>query len=191
MERAVPAGEGGMAAVLGLDAEAVAALCVEAADGEIVVPANFNGGGQIVVAGHAGAVGRLVALAGTRGGRAQRLPVSGPFHSPLMAPAAESLGVFVRSLAFRAPVVAVVTSVEARAVRGEDELPELLVRQLTSPVRWEETMQRLAALGATLALETGPGRVLCGLAKRTAPSLAAIPAGDVAGIARAREALAA
>jgi [acyl-carrier-protein] S-malonyltransferase len=84
-----------------------------------------------------------------------------------------------------------VTSVEARPVRGEDELPELLVRQLTSPVRWEETMQRLTALGATLALETGPGRVLCGLAKRTAPSLAAIPAGDVAGIARAQEALAA
>jgi [acyl-carrier-protein] S-malonyltransferase len=191
MQRAVPAGEGAMAAVLGLDADTVAALCREAAAGEVVVPANFNGAGQVVVAGHARAVDRLVALVGEHGARAQRLPVSGPFHSPLMAPAGADLARFVRGLDFRTPKLAVVTSVEARPVHGAAELPDLLIRQLTAPVRWEETVRRLAALGATLALETGPGRVLSGLARRIAPSLVAIPAGDVQGIERAREALAA
>jgi [acyl-carrier-protein] S-malonyltransferase len=191
MQRAVPAGEGAMAAVLGLEADVVAALCREAAADEVVVPANFNGAGQVVVAGHAGAVGRLVALAAARGARAQRLPVSGPFHSPLMAPAGADLARFVRSLAFRPPEVPVVTTVEARPVRGVEELPDLLVRQLTAPVRWEEAVRRLATLGATVALETGPGRVLSGLARRIVPSLVAIPAGDVPGIERAREALAA
>jgi [acyl-carrier-protein] S-malonyltransferase len=191
MQRAVPAGEGAMAAVLGLGVDVVEALCAEAAAGDVVVPANFNGGGQVVVAGHAPAVDRLVALASARGGRAQRLAVSGPFHSPLMAPAAADLAGFVRSLRFRPLAIPVVTSVEARPIHGPEELPDLLVRQLTAPVRWEATVRRLAALGATLALETGPGRALTGLARRIAPSLVAIPAGDVPGIERAREALAA
>jgi len=189
MQRADPAGEGTMAAVLGLDADVVEALCAEAAAGDVLVPANLNGAGQVVVAGHARAIDRLVALADARGGRARRLPVSGAFHSPLMAPAGVELARFVRSLHFRAPRLTVVSSVEARPVRGAEELPDLLVRQLTSPVRWEETVRRLAALGATVALETGPGRVLSGLAKRIVPSLVAIPAGDVDGIERAREAL--
>jgi [acyl-carrier-protein] S-malonyltransferase len=191
MQRAVPVGEGAMAAVLGLDADAVGALCAEAGRGEVVVPANLNGGGQVVVAGHAGAVDRLVALVAARGARAQRLSVSGPFHSPLMAPAADGVARFLGSVHLRAPRVPVVTSVDARPIRTADEIPDLLVRQLTAPVRWEETVRCLAGLGATLALETGPGRVLSGLARRIAPSLTAVPAGDVAGIARAREALAA
>jgi len=190
MQQAVPVGEGAMAAVLGLDAEAVGALCAEAAGGDVVVPANFNGGGQVVVAGHARAVDRFVALAATRGGRAQRLPVSGPFHSPLMAPAADGVARFLRSVEFHPPKIPVVTSVEARPVEAAEELPGFLVRQLTAPVRWEETVRRLAGLGATVAIETGPGRVLSGLARRIAPSLVTVPAGDVPGIERAREALA-
>ncbi len=190
MQQAVPVGEGAMAAVLGLDAEAVGALCTEAAGGDVVVPANFNGGGQVVVAGHARAVDRFVALAAARGGRAQRLPVSGPFHSPLMAPAADGVARFLRSVEFHTPRIPVVTSVEARPVGDADELPGLLVRQLTAPVRWEETVRRLAGLGATVAIETGPGRVLSGLARRIAPSLVTVPAGDVPGIERAREVLA-
>ncbi|HJQ74117.1 MAG TPA: hypothetical protein VJ814_04485, partial [Gaiellaceae bacterium] len=121
---------------------------------------------------------------------AQLLPVSAPFHCPLMAPAAEGLARVLAGVRFRAPEVPVVTSVEARPVRGAEEIGELLVRQVTAPVRWEETVIALAALGATLALETGPGRVLSGLVKRIAPGLIPLPAGDVEGIERARGALA-
>jgi [acyl-carrier-protein] S-malonyltransferase len=191
MQAAVLPGEGAMAAVLGLDADTVAELCREAAEGEIVVPANLNGGGQVVVAGHARAVDRLIALAATRKARAQLLAVSAPFHCPLMQPAAEGLARHLAGVAFREPRIPVVTSVEARPVRGAAELRDLLVRQVTAPVRWDETVQALAAHGPTVALEVGPGRVLSGLVKRIAPSLATVPAGDVAGIERARGALAA
>jgi len=184
MQEAVPPGEGAMAAILGLDADAVAALCAEAAEADVLVPANLNGGGQVVVAGHARAVDRLLPLAAARGARAQLLAVSAPFHCPLMEPAATGV-------TFHAPRLPVVSSVEARPVRGAAELPGLLVKQVTAPVRWEETVRALAALGATLALETGPGRVLSGLSRRIAPALVSVPAGDVDGIARAREALAA
>lgn len=191
MQEAVPPGDGAMAAVLGLDADAVAALCAEAADGDVVVPANLNGGGQVVVAGHASAVARLVALAATRKARAQLLPVSAPFHCPLMAPAADGLARHLAGVAFREPRIPVFTSVEARPVRGAGEIRDLLVRQVTAPVRWEETVRALAGTGATVALEVGPGRVLSGLVKRIAPALATVPAGDVAGIESARGALAA
>jgi [acyl-carrier-protein] S-malonyltransferase len=144
-----------------------------------------------VVAGHAAAVGRVVELATARRARAQLLPVSAPFHCPLMAPAAAGLTHHLATVTFRDPCVPVVTSVEARIVRGADELPALLARQVTAPVRWEETVRVLADRGATLAFETGPGRVLSGLIKRTAPSITAVPAGDVDTIGRAREALAA
>jgi len=191
MQAAVAPGDGAMAAIVGLDADAVAALCTEAADGQVVVPANLNGAGQTVVAGHAAAVGRVVELATARRARAQLLAVSAPFHCPLMAPAAAGLTRHLATVTFRALRVPVVTSVEARTVRGADELPALLARQVTAPVRWEETVRALAALGATVAFETGPGRVLSGLIKRIAPSIAAVPAGDVDAIDRAREALAA
>lgn len=191
MQAAVPPGEGAMAALVGLGGDDVAALCAEAADGDVVVPANLNGGGQVVVAGHAAAVGRVVALAAARRARAQLLPVSAPFHCPLMEPAAAGLRRHLAAVAFRDPRVPVVTSVEARPVRGAADIPALLVRQVTAAVRWEETVGLLAGLGATVAIETGPGRVLSGLVRRIAPALATIPAGDVEGIARAREALAA
>jgi [acyl-carrier-protein] S-malonyltransferase len=190
MQEAVPAGEGAMAAVVGLDRDTVGRLCTQAAGEEVLAVANLNGGGQIVVAGHTAAVDRLVALASAAGGRAQRLPVSAPFHCALMAPAAAGLERHLAGVSFREPRIPVWTSVEARPVRAALELRRLLVEQLTSPVRWEETVRGIAGLGATLAIEAGPGRVLTGLLKRTAPSLTGVPAGDVAGVARARELLA-
>jgi [acyl-carrier-protein] S-malonyltransferase len=189
MQEAVPPGEGAMAAVHGLGAEAVAALCSEAAGGDVLAPANFNGGGQVVVAGHARAVERLLPLVAAHKGRAQRLPVSAPFHCALMASAAAGLARHLDGVSFREPALPVVTSVEARPVAGPTELRALLVRQVTAPVRWEATVRAVVALGVDLALETGPGRVLTGLLRRIAPSLRAVAAGDMAGIARAREAL--
>jgi len=190
MQEAVPPGEGAMAAILGLEAADVAVLCAEAAGGDVLVPANLNGAGQVVVAGHARAVDRIVALAGERRARAQRLAVSAPFHCGLMAPAAEGLARHLERVTFHDPTLPIVTSVDARPIAGAQEIPELLVRQVTAPVRWEETVKALAALGATVALETGPGRVLTGLLRRSVPEVAGIAAGDTDGIARAREALA-
>src|SRR5436305_1658634 len=190
MQEAVPPGEGAMAAVLGLEAEAVASLCAAAAGTDVLAPANLNGGGQIVVAGHARAVERLAELATARRGRVQRLPVSAPFHCALMAPAAAGLERFLAGVSFRTPAVPVVTSVAARPVASAAELPSLLVRQVTAPVRWEETVRELARFGARLALEIGPGHVLTGLTKRIEPALAGVPVGDLDGIARARELLA-
>ena len=190
MQEAVPAGEGAMAAVMGVERADVERLCDEAREGDVLSPANLNGAGQVVVAGHAGAVERLVALATTRRLRAQRLAVSAPFHCALMAPAAAGLARHLERVQFSPPRVPVWTSVEARPVSGAAELPDLLVRQVTSPVRWEETVLGMAGLGATLALETGPGRVLIGLLKRTVATLPGVPAGDLAGIEKAREMLA-
>ena len=189
MQEAVPAGEGAMAAVMGAERAEVERLCDEAREGEVLSPANLNGAGQVVVAGHAGAVERLVALAAARRLRAQRLAVSAPFHCALMAPAATGLARHLEGVAFSPPRVPVWTSVEARPVSGAAELPDLLVRQVTSPVRWEETVLGMAGLGATVALETGPGRVLTGLLKRTVATLPGVPAGDLAGIEKAREML--
>jgi [acyl-carrier-protein] S-malonyltransferase len=190
MQEAVPAGEGAMAAVIGAERADVERLCDEAREGEVLSPANLNGAGQVVVAGHAGAVERLVALAAARRFRAQRLAVSAPFHCALMAPAAAGLARHLEGVAFSAPRVPVWTSVEARPVSGAAELPDLLVRQVTSPVRWEETVLGMAGIGATVALETGPGRVLTGLLKRTVVTLPCVPAGDLAGIEKAREMMA-
>lgn len=187
MQEAVPAGEGAMAAVIGLDAETVAALCAEAQEDDVLAPANLNGRGQVVVAGHARAVARLLPLAIAHKARAQLLPVSAPFHCALMAPAAVGLERHLDGVTFREPAIPVFTSVEARRVTGAGELRQLLVRQVTAPVRWEETMGALLGLGPTVALELGPGRVLTGLLRRSAPFVTAVPAGDLEGIARARE----
>jgi len=191
MQEAVPHGEGAMAAVIGLEPTEVSKLCVEAAAGDVLTAANFNGGGQVVVAGHARAVARLLPLVTAHRGRAMLLPVSAPFHCPLMEPAAAGLARHLAGVSFREPTLPVITSVEARAVRNAGEIRELLVRQMTAPVRWEETVRAVESLGATLALETGPGRVLCGLVRRISSALATLPAGDPNDIARAREALAA
>ena len=189
MQEAVPAGVGAMAAVLGTDLAGVERLCDEARDGDLPSPVEIRRRQYLAVAGHAGAVERLVALAVSRRIRAQRLQVSAPFHCALMAPAAAGLARHLEGVRFAAPRVPVWTSVDARPIAGAAELPELLVRQVTSPVRWEETVRGMAALGATVALETGPGGVLTGLLKRTVERLPGIPAGDVAGIQKAREML--
>lgn len=190
MQEAVPLGVGAMAAVLGLDAAAVAALCDEARDGDVLAPANLNGGGQVVVAGHARAVDRLVALAGARRAKVQRLRVSAPFHCSLMAPAAAGLEGVLAPVRFRAPSVPVVSSVEARPIAAAAEIPRLLVKQVTAPVRWEETMRALACLAPPVALEVGPGRVLAGLGRRIVANLPVVSVEDVGGVERAREALA-
>jgi [acyl-carrier-protein] S-malonyltransferase len=186
----VPVGVGAMAALLGTDRATVDALCAEAAHGEVVAPANLNGAGQIVVAGHAAAVDRVVAAAGARRIRAQKLAVSAPFHCSLMQPAADGLAPVLASLAYGAPQCPVVTSVEARPIASAGEVPGLLARQVTAPVRWEETVGALGRFDAAVALEVGPGRTLTGLMKRIAPALPCIPVGDVEGLAHAREALA-
>jgi [acyl-carrier-protein] S-malonyltransferase len=186
MQAAVPPGEGAMAAVMGVQADALDALCVEAADGDVCAPANLNGAGQVVVAGHARAIDRLVGLVARQRGRAQILPVSAPFHCALMAPAATGLERWLSDVVLRPPRLPVWTSVEARPVRDANDVRSLLVRQLTGPVRWEETVRGLAGL-ATLALEVGPGRVLTGLLRRVAPSVEGLPAGDAEGLARARQ----
>jgi [acyl-carrier-protein] S-malonyltransferase len=190
MQAAVPVGEGAMAALLGADLPTVEALCAEARQGQVVAPANLNGGGQIVVAGHAAAVDRVMALASARRLRAQKLAVSAPFHCALMQPAAEGLRRVLTGLGFAEPAIPVVTSVDARLVKSASELPALLERQVTSPVRWEETARVLGGLGAGVAIEVGPSRTLTGLMKRIVPELPCIPAGDADGVRAAAEALA-
>lgn len=187
MQEAVPSGAGAMAAVIGLPVDVVEALCAEASADEVCAPANLNGGGQVVVAGHTAAVERLVALVAARQARARRLPVSAPFHCSLMAPAAAGLARWLTGVPFQPPRLPVWTSVDARPVRDAEDARDLLVRQVTAPVRWEETMRGIAGLGATVALEAGPGRVLVGLLRRVAPAFEGLPAGDAQAIQALRD----
>jgi [acyl-carrier-protein] S-malonyltransferase len=179
MQEAVPPGVGAMAALIGLDADAVDALCAEAAAGQVCAAANHNGAGQIVIAGHTAAVERAVALAKARGARrAVMLHVSAPFHCPLMAPAAEKLAAALARVTVRDPRVPVVANVDAEPTRSGARARELLVRQVTAPVRWEESVQRLAADGVDSAYELGSGKVLAGLVKRIAPTLRVTTIGE-------------
>ena len=189
MQDAVPPGVGAMAAVIGLDAATLAALCEEAAGDEVLAPANLNGAGQIVVAGHSGAVDRLMALARAQNARVQRLDVSAPFHCPLMRPVADGLARFLAGVTIGAPQTPVVSSVEPRTVGGPADVASLLVSQVTAPVRWEETMQAVHAFTPARALEVGPGRVLTGLARRLWRDVPCEPVGDAASVQRVREPL--
>ena len=172
MQRAVPPGEGSMAVVLGLPAAGVERLCAEAAAGEVVAPANLNGAGQIVIAGDRAAVGRAMALAKERGAkRVVELPVSAPFHCLLMRPAADGLRQALAGVEVKPFSIGVVTNVEAALNRDPARVKPLLVEQATSPVRWEESVGRLAELGVERVLEIGPGKVLSGLIKRINPKL--------------------
>jgi len=184
MQEAVPAGVGAMAAILGLERDAVEAACQEAAAGEVVSPANLNGGWQVVIAGDKAAVDRACAAAKARGAkRAMPLSVSAPFHCALMQPAAERLAAELARVTFRSPAVPVVTNVEAAPNQDGERVRDLLIRQVTAPVRWEESVQRIAAMGAVDAVEVGAGTVLAGLVRRIAPSVATHAAGEPAGIA--------
>lgn len=167
MQEAVPVGAGAMAAILGLDVAVVAQACAEAAEGEVVGPANVNGAGQIVIAGATGAVARASARAKALGAkRVIPLAVSAPFHSALMEPAERRLAPELRALAVRDPRVPVVANVDAEPKRTGRDAIEALVRQVSAPVRWEEVVQRLASEGVTAYVEVGPGTVLSGLARK-------------------------
>jgi [acyl-carrier-protein] S-malonyltransferase len=167
MQEAVPVGEGAMAAILGLDADGVARACAEAADGQVVAPANLNAPGQIVIAGHKEAVARAGERAKALGAkRAIPLPVSAPFHCPLMKPAEARLAPELRALPAHDPAFPVVANVDAEPKRTAGDSIEALVKQVSSPVRWEDVVRRLIAEGVTAFVELGPGTVLAGLIKK-------------------------
>jgi [acyl-carrier-protein] S-malonyltransferase len=184
MQDAVPAGQGAMAAIMGLEAGALEAVCAEAAGGEVVSPANFNAPGQIVIAGHAAAVARAIALANARGGKAIPLKVSAPFHCALMRPAADRLAPLLGDVPMRPLAFPVVANVDAAPNADPSRVRELLVRQIDGPVRWMESVERMAAEGVTHALELGPGKVLAGLVKRIAKSIRVLGVSDVDGLER-------
>lgn len=172
MQQAVPAGEGAMAVVLGLEMDAVRALCTDASQGEVVSPANFNGGGQVVIAGAKNAVARAMVLAKERGAkRVLDLPVSAPFHCQLMQPAAEGLKTALSNISIRPFSVGVVTNVEADVNLDAGRVKPLLIEQAVRPVRWEESVRKLASLGCGGAVEIGPGKILKGLIKRIVPAM--------------------
>ena len=167
MQEAVPAGSGAMAAIIGLDDEAIEAACREAAQGAVVEAANFNGAGQVVIAGEKAAVQRAIEAARARGARrAVALPVSVPSHTSLMRGAAERLRERLHSLEVRAPRIRYVSAVDASAHERPDEIRELLVRQLSNPVRWSDTLRTLSAGAVAQVIECGPGKVLTGLNRR-------------------------
>lgn len=167
MQEAVPVGVGAMAAILGLEGEELAQLCHDAAQGEVVSPANFNSPGQVVIAGHTTAVERAIALASERGAkRALKLPVSAPFHCALMAPAAQRLEQVLARVAVAPFAFPVVTNVEATPCDQPERVKPLLVKQVCEPVRWDASIEHCAALGVDRYLEVGPGKVLSGLIKR-------------------------
>ncbi|HEX8952239.1 MAG TPA: ACP S-malonyltransferase, partial [Polyangia bacterium] len=174
MQEAVPEGTGAMAAIIGLDASTVADTCREASpdESDACQPANFNGGGQVVIAGHKRAVERAMALAKQKGAKlVKALAVSAPFHSALMAPAAEKLRVELERVTIAPPAVPVVANVTAEPNSDAGRVKELLFQQVTGSVRWEESVQKLVAMGVDEAFEVGPGNVLAGLCKRIAPGI--------------------
>ena len=186
MQEAVPVGVGAMAAVIGLDREAIEAVCAEAANGRVVSPANMNGPGQTVISGHADAVERAMALARQRGAmKAIPLEVTAPFHCALMQPAADRLEKDLKATSFNDLTVPLVANVTAKSVRSGDAARDLLIRQVTAPVRWEDSVKALAELGVVKALEVGPGKVLTGLVKRIDRRIDCTPAGTLEAITAA------
>jgi [acyl-carrier-protein] S-malonyltransferase len=184
MQEAVPAGVGAMAAVMGLDETAIEAACREAAQGQVVEPVNFNAPGQIVIAGHREAVERAIAGAKTRGAkRALLLPVSAPFHSALLKPAADRLAAYLAKVRIERAALPVVHNVDVSVAASPDAIRAALAAQAARPVRWIETVQAFAAQGVTHVLECGPGKVLSGLVKRIAPEIDALPLNDSEAIA--------
>jgi [acyl-carrier-protein] S-malonyltransferase len=183
MQQAVAVGQGAMAAILGLDRRTVSELCLRGAAGQVVEPVNFNEPAQTAIAGHAAAVERVMELARQAGAkRALRLPVSAPFHSSLMEPAARRLAAVLREIEFRDPRFPVYTNVAATPISRADAARETLLRQVASPVRWQELIEALVAAGIGTFVEVGPGRVLSGLVRRIHGAARVIGVADPSGV---------
>ena len=183
MQEAVPLGTGGMAAIMGLDDEGVRAACAESAQGQVVEAVNFNAAGQVVIAGHKEAVERAMAASKARGAKlAKALPVSAPFHSSLLRPAADKLAARLAQLEFKTPNIPVINNVDVAQEGDPARIKDALVRQAYNPVRWVETVQQMAAMGISVVAECGPGKVLAGLTKRCADGVSGVALADVAAI---------
>ena len=191
MQQAVPEGTGAMYAIIGLDNDAIINACKQAEQGEVVSAVNFNSPGQVVIAGAKAAVERAAALCKEAGAkRALPLAVSVPSHCALMKPAADQLSVSLESITLKAPVVAVLNNVDVKAETDAVAIRNALVRQLYSPVRWTETVEKMAQNGVEVLVEVGPGKVLNGLAKRIVDSLQAVSVNDVKSLDSIEEVLA-
>lgn len=167
MQEAVPVGQGGMAAILGLTDDDVRAVCAESAQGEVVEAVNFNAPAQVVIAGHRAAVDRACLAAKAKGAkRALLLPVSAPFHSSLLKPASDRLRDYMAAIDFSVPQIAIINNVDVAVVSDAASIKDALVRQAASPVRWVETVQKIASEDISHVVECGPGKVLSGLVKR-------------------------
>lgn len=190
MQEAVPVGVGGMAAIIGLDSDSLKTACQEAAQGEVVEPANFNSPTQIVIAGHKTALTRACAAAKAKGAkRALMLPVSAPFHSSLLKPASDRLAEYMANLTFSAPKIPLINNVDVAIIDDPQAIKDALVRQAASPVRWVETIEKMASMGITHIVECGPGKVLAGLCKRINSSLTGEAIVDQASLDKVLEAL--
>lgn len=190
MQAAVPAGVGAMAAILGLADADIVAACTEAAQGEVVEPVNFNSPGQVVIAGNKAAVERAMGLCKDKGAkRALPLPVSVPSHCALMRPAADQLAVALKNVHINAPAIPVLHNADVASYQDADQIRDALTRQLYSPVRWTETVQKLVADGLPLMAECGPGKVLAGLGKRIDSSVRCLALVDAAALEAARSEL--
>lgn len=183
MQEAVPVGQGGMAAILGLSDDDVRAACAEAAQGEVVEPVNFNAPAQVVIAGHKAAVERACEVAKSKGAkRALPLPVSAPFHSSLLKPASDRLREYLAGVEFSVPRIQLINNVDVEIESDSAAIKDALVRQAAAPVRWVESVQKMSALGITRVIECGPGKVLSGLVKRIDTQLSADAINDQASL---------
>lgn len=183
MQEAVPVGTGAMAAVMGLDDDKVREACREAAAGEVVEAVNFNAQGQVVIAGHVEAVNRAMKIAKEKGAKlCKALPVSAPFHSSLMRPAADKLAEHLRQIELKTPTIAVINNVDVAVESDPEKIRDALFRQAFHPVRWVETIRKMADMGATSVVECGPGKVLAGLTKRCASGIVGIALNDEASL---------
>jgi [acyl-carrier-protein] S-malonyltransferase len=192
MQEAVPVGVGAMAAILGMNLEAVAAVCLDAAQGEVCQPANINSPEQIVISGDAAAVERACNLADERGAkRAKTLSVSAPFHCALMQPAQDRLAMDLRALNFQKPAVPVLCNVDAAMLENAEAARDALIRQVTGSVKWDASMRLLIEQGFHTFVEVGPGKVLCGLMRQIDRSKTCLNVGDEASLQKTLEALSA
>jgi [acyl-carrier-protein] S-malonyltransferase len=183
MQEAVPVGTGAMAAILGLDTPSIVAACAEAAQGEVVEPVNFNANGQTVIAGHKAAVERAMDACKARGAQmAKALPVSAPCHSSLIRPAADKLAARLAELTLNTPAIPVINNVDVVIENDPARIKDALIRQAYNPVRWVETIQKIAAMGVSTVAECGPGKVLAGLTKRCADGVVGVALADATAI---------